>query len=102
MDLDVLSAENYQEVSFDRGSSEQLDSGNTQLYGGNLASSTIETKALKPYTSMKTRRPSKKNAFQGVSTDDSATRQRGRPRLDNRDQTAAEVCPRGLTASVRD
>ena len=92
MDLDLLSAENYQEVPYDHRFSEQHDSGSVQMYGGFLASSTHETKVPSSPTSMTTRRSSKKDIPKGVSADETATRQRGRPRLDNRDQTASEVC----------
>lgn len=92
MDLDLLSAENYQEVPYNQRFSEQHDSGSVQMYGGFLASTTHETKVPSSPTSMTTRRSSKKGTPKGVSADETATRQRGRPRLDNRDQTASEVC----------
>ena len=92
MDLDLLSAENYQEVPYNQSFSEQHDSGSVQMYGGFLASTTHGTKVPNSPTSMTTRRSSKKGIPKGVSADETATRQRGRPRLDNRDQTASEVC----------
>ncbi len=92
MDLDLLSAENYQEVPYDQGFSGQRDNGSIQLFGGLLASSTHETKVPSSPASMTTRRSSKKATPKGAGADETATRQRGRPRLDNRDQTAAEVC----------
>ena len=92
MDLDLLSAENYQGVPYDQRFSEQHDSGSVHMYGGFLPSSTHETKVPSSPTSMTTRRSSKKGISKAVSADETATRQRGRPRLDNRDQTASEVC----------
>ena len=92
MDLDLLSAENYQEGPYNQRFSEQQNSGSVQMYGGFLASTTHETKAPSSPTSMTNRRSSKKGTPKGVSADETATRQRGRPRLDNRDQTASEVC----------
>ena len=92
MDLDLLSAENYQEAPYNQSFSEQHESGSIQMYGGLLASTTHETKVPRSSTSMTTRRSSKKGIPKGVSADETATRQRGRPRLDNRDQTASEVC----------
>ena len=92
MDLDVLSAENYQEVPYDQGYSEQRDSSTIQTYGGFLARSTPETQVPSCTTNMTTRRSSRKSNLKGASADETSTRQRGRPRLDNRDQTAGEVC----------
>ena len=92
MDLDLLSAENYQEVPYDQGFSEQHDNGTVQTYGGFLARSTPETQVPSSTTNMTTRRSSRKGITKGASAEETATRQRGRPRLDNRDQTASEVC----------
>jgi hypothetical protein len=87
MDLDLLSAENYHEGVYPQSSSRARSSGSIELYGGLLATSPEVTEPTSPPTTMKTRR-SKKEAS---SADESGTRQRGRPRLDTRDQTAAEV-----------
>ena len=92
MDLDLLSAENYQEVPYNRGFSEQHNSGTVQMYGGFLASATPETEVPSSPPSMNNRRSSKKGIPKGVSLDETATRQRGRPRLESRDQNASEVC----------
>ena len=92
MDLDLLSAENYQEVPYNQKFSEQQSSGTVQVYGGFLASTTHETKVPSSPTSMNNRRSSKRGIPKGVSADETATRQRGRPRLDNQDQTTSEVC----------
>ena len=92
MDLDLLSAENYQEVPYNQGFSEQHNSGTVQMYGGFLASATPEIKVRSSLPSMTNRRSSRKGIPKGVSPDETATRQRGRPRLDNRAQNASEVC----------
>lgn len=88
MGLDVLSAENYQEGVYPQRSSRARGSGSVELYGGFLAPSPSQVEPTSPPTTMKTSRPKKEKS---VSADESGTRQRGRPRLDTRDQTAAEV-----------
>ena len=87
MDLDLLSAENYQEGLYPHNISPVNGSGSIELYGGLLATSPIEINPRSPPTAMRSQR-SKKDAS---SADESGNRQRGRPRLDTRDQTAAEV-----------
>lgn len=94
MDLDLLSAENYQEVPYDHRFSEQHDSSTIQTYGGFLARGTPETQVPSSTTNMTTRKSSRKGILKSASAEETATRQRGRPRLDNRDQTAGEVCLR--------
>lgn len=88
MDIDVLSAENYQEGVYPRRRSRDHDSGSIELYGGFLATSPNEKDSGNPPTTTKNRRSKKEIS---ASADESGTRQRGRPRLDTRDQTAAEV-----------
>ena len=92
MDPDLLSAENYQEVPYDQGFSEQHDSSTVQTYGGFLARVTPETQVASSTTNMATRRSSRRGVTKSATAEETATRQRGRPRLDNRDQTAGEVC----------
>ena len=90
MDLELLSAENYQEGPYDRELQSQHVSG-TQVYGGLLVGSPVEAKAPSPPATTKTRKSSMKETSKSSKADEHITRQRGRPRLDNRDQTAAEV-----------
>ena len=92
MDLDLLSAENYQEVPYDQGFPEQHDSNTIQTYGGFLARGTPETQVPSSTTNLTIRRSGRKGIIKSASAEETATRQRGRPRLDNRDQTAGEVC----------
>jgi len=90
MDLHLLSAERYQEGIYPHRSPRARGSGSIELYGGLLAMSPNEIEPTSPPMNMKPRR-SKKETSKSTSADESGTRQRGRPRLDTRDQTAAEV-----------
>lgn len=90
MDPDILSAEKYYDGAFDGRNS--IDSpSNNQWLGGLLASRNVNRRSAKK-SSSNTRQPSKKENSKSTSADESiGVRQRGRPRLDTRDQTAAEV-----------
>jgi len=91
MDLNFLSAENYQEGNYGQASSGRRTRGSTQLYGGLLASSPPRASTRSPPATMRATRPSKKDAPTNAITEENGTRQRGRARLNTRDQTAAEV-----------
>lgn len=89
MDPNSLSAENYQERAYEYTHSGRVGRGSTQLLMGCLASKPRTPSP--PVSNMKSRRSSMKDGPEGAGAEDSSTRQRGRPRLDSRDQTAAEV-----------
>ena len=84
MDIELLSAEKYKEGGYPQVNTAEAE--NNVQFGGLLASNEGS-----PAT-MPTRRTSKKETSKSTSADEAvSTRQRGRPRLDTRDQTAAEV-----------
>lgn len=94
MDPDILSAENYYNGAFNGSNSIEDQSNNNQWLGGLLANRAVNRKSAKKSGSTATnnRQPPKKENSKSTSADDSTgVRQRGRPRLDTRDQTAAEV-----------
>ena len=103
MDLNLLSSENYPELPYENSDAMNPEANNPILYGGLIPAmaqsgdkSTLicPTRATRPTRS---RNSSKKEDAQSTSPDESnAARQRGRPRLDTRDQTAAEVSPLGI------
>lgn len=89
MDLDVLSAENYQR-DYAQVSSIQRGREHAPLFGV-TANNRLRTKTPSPSAGARTRR-SRKESLKGTSADEAnSARQRGRPRLDTKDQTAAEV-----------
>ena len=98
MDLSLLSAEKYNEGSSIQQSNASGDLGedNVQLFGGFMArkSDTPKRKSSSPQSTskldMKSRRLTRKESSKSIE-EPSSVRQRGRPRLDPRDQTAAEV-----------
>lgn len=100
MDLDILSAENYHESPYSRGIPSRRVSGSTQVYGGLLVDKPCDVKVPSPPAGMKSRRSTKKEASKSASADETGTRQRGRPRLDNRDQTATEVSLHSIWANL--
>lgn len=90
MDLDVLSAENY-ERDYAQVSSMQRGREHAPLFGI-TADSRLRTMTPSPPAGTRARR-SRKESLKGASADEAnSARQRGRPRLDTKDQTAAEVC----------
>ena len=90
MDLDVLSTENYQR-DYAQVSSMQRRTEHAPLFGI-TADNRLRTNTPSPPAGTRTRR-SRKESLKGTSADEaSSARQRGRPRLDTKDQTAAEVC----------
>lgn len=92
MEPDLLSAEKYQEGTHTDANLGQREGRSTQLYGGFLASSPHKADTPSPRTTnMKARRTSVRDASKSVAAEDNSTHHRGRPRLDTRDQTAAEV-----------
>lgn len=91
MDLDVLSAENYHQTEYSQVSSMQRGREHAPLFSIN-ADSRLRTITPSPPASTRARR-SRKESLKGASADEAnSARQRGRPRLDTKDQTAAEVC----------
>ena len=91
MDLDVLSAENYHEGAYGRVNSSKDEGLGTQLYGGLLANDGRQAATPDPPPHTRSRRSSKKDASKNANTVEDNPRPRGRPRLDTRDQTAAQV-----------
>ena len=90
MDLDVLSAENYQR-EYAQVSPMQRGREPAPLFGIS-ADNRPRQNTPSPPASTRARR-SRKESLKGTSADEANTaRQRGRPRLDTKDQTAAEVC----------
>ena len=90
MDLDVLSADTYQR-DYAQVSSIQRGREHAPLFGI-TADNRLRTNTPSPPAGTKIRR-SRKESLKGTSADEANTaRQRGRPRLDTKDQTAAEVC----------
>ena len=86
MDINLLSSENYHQIFQEHGDPIEAEGPSSQSYGG---SSTIDRQPGQQRTRTRTRRGSKKDSAKSSSQDDTA-RQRGRPRLDTKDQTAAE------------
>ena len=90
MDLDVLSAENYHR-DYAQVSSIHRGREHAPLFGIG-ADNRLRTNTPSPPAGTRTRR-SRKESLKGTSADEAnSARQRGRPRLDTKDQTAAEVC----------
>lgn len=90
MDLDVLSTENYQR-DYAQVNSMQRGREHAPLFGI-TADTRLRTNTPSPPAGARSRR-SRKGSLKGTSADEaSSARQRGRPRLDTKDQTAAEVC----------
>ena len=90
MDLDVLSAENYPR-DYAQVSSVQRGREHAPLFGI-TPDNRLRTNTPSPPAGTRSRR-SRKESLKGTSADEANTaRQRGRPRLDTKDQTAAEVC----------
>lgn len=90
MDLDVLSAENYQR-DYAQVSSAQRGREHAPLFGI-TADNRLRTSTPSPPAGTRARR-SRKESLKGTSADEAnSARQRGRPRLDTKDQTAADVC----------
>ena len=87
MDLNLLSAESYHDIPYGETRSGRQENENAQLYGGLVAKDASPS----PPPKTRTRRSLRKDASKNTSTEDNNSRPRGRPRLDTRDQTAAEV-----------
>lgn len=102
MNLDLPPSEDYPETTYEGTALMEAEGENAPLSGGLLPTSpqsddenslVRQGKATKP---MKSRNPKKKEDTHSTSPDElNASRQRGRPRLDTRDQTAAEVSSLG-------
>ena len=99
MDLNLLSSQSYSEVPYEKTDPIEPEGGNTPLYGGLIptgprSGDASSTRATRP---VRSRKSSKREDPTSMSPDEStAARQRGRPRLDTRDQTAAEVSLLGI------
>lgn len=93
MDLNVLSADNYREGVHAITNWNRQDEGGTQLYGGSVASSHRRRTPSPLQRNTRTRKNSRKDGSRGMPVEENSSRQRGRPRMDTRDQTAAEVRP---------
>lgn len=90
MEPNLLSAEKYQERTEGHTNPEREGRESTQLYMGFLASN---PRTPSPMASVvKSRRAPKTSLQKSATAEDRSTRQRGRPRLVNHDQNAAEVC----------
>ena len=90
MDLDILSAESYQR-EYAQVSSIQRGREHVPLFGI-TAEKRLRTITPSPPAGTRARR-SRKESWKGTSADEAnSARQRGRPRLDTKDQSAAEVC----------
>lgn len=90
MDLDVLSAESYQRDYAQVGST-QRGREHAPLFGI-TANDSRRPNTPSPPAGTRSRRL-RKESSKGTSADEAiSARQRGRPRLDTKDQTAAEVC----------
>ena len=90
MDLEVLSAESYPRDYAQVGST--LRGREHAPLFGITASNSRRPNTPSPPAGTRARR-SRKESLKGTSADEAnSARQRGRPRLDTKDQTAAEVC----------
>lgn len=86
MDLAILSAENYYDGAFSEGKSMENNDASDQWLGGLLAH-----RIANPIPSKKKQQKNENPNTSGAN-ESTGMRQRGRPRLNTRDQTAAEVC----------
>ena len=90
MDLDVLSTDSYQR-DYAQVNSIQRGRENAPLFGI-TTDNRRRANSPSPTAGARARR-SRKESLKGTSADEAnSARQRGRPRLDTKDQTAAEVC----------
>ncbi|KAL6713794.1 hypothetical protein ACLMJK_008286 [Lecanora helva] len=87
MDLDLLAAENFQEAGYGQAGLTQDDRAVSQLPLGVLSDSTV---THDPSSNRKSRRSSKKEISKHPNTGEDNVRPRGRPRLDTKDQNAAD------------
>ena len=97
MNLNVLSAERFEEGQYGQRRSIDQGTGGSLLWGGLLASGEAEENGSSSPIETRPRISPKNSSSKTGSGEDSGTRQRGRPRLDTRDKTAAEV---GLSFSL--
>ena len=91
MNLNVLSAERFEEGQYGQRRSIEQGRGGSVLWGGLLASGETEDDGSSSPTEIRPRVLPKDNSSKPGSGEENGTRQRGRPRLDTRDKTAAEV-----------
>ncbi len=93
MDSNVLSAENYFGEIFEKSGPAGERKGRNQFRGSVMSQQTSSSKTARNVPgSTNTSRAAKKEKSQSTSPDGSGgMRQRGRPRLNTKDQTAAEV-----------
>lgn len=97
MDLDLPSTENYYEGTFDAGVLGPEDQGNLWTGGivQTLPQTRKSTKPKKPSVNPRGHQSTPGEVLKNKLSLDGVhgTRQRGRPRLDTRDETATEVRP---------
>lgn len=97
MDLDLLSAENYYEGTLDGSDVLGPEGQDNQWMGGVVQTLPHTSKTTKPKKTSANPRRRQSTTDEGkkrMSLDDvHGIRQRGRPRLDTRDETATEVLP---------
>lgn len=96
MDLNLLSAESYyDDAVIEANTQTEHQNGSSQWTEG-LGSNSTQPRKLAKQTELlantRARQPSKRDSSKTANVDEpNGVRQRGRPRLDTRDQTAAEV-----------
>lgn len=94
MDLNLLSAETYDDGALNGANPQTEDHNGSKQWTGALGSNSTQARKLKQKelpANTRARPPSKRESST-INVDEShGARQRGRPRLDTRDQTAAEV-----------
>ncbi|MCJ1349302.1 hypothetical protein MMC31_007538 [Peltigera leucophlebia] len=97
MEFDLLSAENYHEGTYDGTDVLGLEGQGNQWMGGvvqTLPQTSKPPKSKKPSANPRGRQSTAERGKKKMSLDDvHGIRQRGRPRLDTRDETATEVQP---------
>lgn len=96
MDLNLLSADSYYDGALNEANRQPEDrNGSDQWTGGVLSTSSQPRKLTKqkelPANTKARQQPKRENSKTANTDESNGARQRGRPRLDTRDQTAAEV-----------
>lgn len=94
MDLNLLSAETYDDGILNEATPQTEDHNGSNQWTGAPGSNSTQARKLKQKelpANTRARPPSKRESSKTINVDEShGARQRGRPRLDTRDQTAAE------------
>ena len=89
--MNVLNAEEFDEGQYQQRKSIEQETGGSMLWGGLLAANETEDKQDSSPIGTKSRRSTRKDSSKDGSGEDNGARQRGRPRMNTRDKTAAEV-----------